>query len=167
MPYLVCYQQYKVNRQALINDIAVNPNNVDDPKILNGRIDKIKEKIPELNEMHTDGGYSSEDNDKKFEELGITQITTAVRGRENKIEKKIKQTEQSPENYPVECPHQKVISCLTKKSHKAHFNFNICKDCPLKGDCQILKHHGKYYFAHEDYLLNKRNLNITGIPIEN
>ncbi len=48
--------------------------------------------------MHTDGGYGSEDNDKKFEELGIIQITTAVRGRESKIEKKIKQTEQSSEN---------------------------------------------------------------------
>ncbi|MCP4473907.1 MAG: DDE transposase [Gammaproteobacteria bacterium] len=155
------------NPIQLVDDIAVNPNNVDDTKILNGRIDKVKEKTPELNEMHTDGGYGSEDNDKKFEELGITQITTAVRGRESKIEKKIKQTEQSPETYTVECPHQKIISVPTRKRHKAHFDFNICKDCPLKGDCQIFKHNGKYYFTHEDYLLNKRNLNITGIPIEN
>ena len=155
------------NPIQLIDDIAVNPNNVDDTKILNGRIDKIKEKTPELNEIHTDGGYGSEDNDKKFEELGITQITTAVRGRESKIEKKIEQTGQSPETYTVECPHQKIISAPTKKRHKANFGLNICKDCPLKEDCQIFKNEGRYYFAHEDYLLNKRNLNITGIPIEN
>ncbi len=59
-------------------------------------------------------GLCNEDNDKKFEELGITQITTAVRGRESKIEKKIKQTEQSPETYTVECPHQKIISVPKK-----------------------------------------------------
>jgi len=74
----------------LITDIAVNPNNIDDTQILHNRIDKIKEKTPELNEMHTDGGYGSEDNDKKFEALKITQITTAVRGRESETEKKIR-----------------------------------------------------------------------------
>ncbi len=93
--------------------------------------------------MHTDWDYGSENNDKKFKELGITQITTAVRGRESKIEKKIKQTEQSPETYTVECPHQKIISVPAKKRYKAHFDFNICKDCPLKGGCQIFKHNGK------------------------
>ncbi len=85
------------NPIQLIDNIAVNPKNVNDTKILNGRIDKIKGKTPEINEMHTDGGYGSGDNDKKFEELRITLITKAVRGRESKIEKKIKQTEQSPE----------------------------------------------------------------------
>ncbi len=155
------------NPIQLIDDVAVNPNNVDDTKILNDRIDKIKEKTPELNEIHTDGGYGSEDNDKKFEELDITQITTAVRGRESKIEKKIEQTEQSPEIYTVECPHQKNISVPTKKRHKAQFDLNICKDCSLQKDCQIFKNKGRCYFTHEDYLLNKRNLNITTIPIEN
>ncbi len=45
------------NPIQLIDDIAINLDNVDDTKILSGRIDKIKEKTPELNEMHTDGGY--------------------------------------------------------------------------------------------------------------
>ena len=62
------------------------PNNVDDSQILNERIDIIKEKTPQLNEMHIDGDFGSEENDKKFEELGINHITTAVRGREREIE---------------------------------------------------------------------------------
>lgn len=74
------------NPIQLINDIAVNPNNIDDSKILNQRIDTIKDKTQEIEEMHTDGGYGSEDNDDKFEELEITQITTAVRGGESEIE---------------------------------------------------------------------------------
>lgn len=157
------------NPLQLIDDIAVNSNNVDDTKILNSRLDKIKDKTPELNEMHTDGGYGSEDNDKKFEELNINQITTAVRGRESEIEKKIEQTDQlpeMPETYTVECPHQKATSTPTKKCHKAQFDLSKCADCPLKANCQILKNNGRYYFTHEDYLLNKRNLNILTIPKE-
>ncbi len=154
------------NPLQLIDDIAVNPNNVDDTKILNSRLNKIKDKTPELNEMHTDGGYGSEDNDKKFEELSISQITTAVRGRESEIEKKIEQTDHLPETYTVECPHQQAISTPTKKRHKAQFDLSKCAECPLKANCQIFKNNGRYYFTHEDYLLNKRNLNILTIPEE-
>ena len=154
------------NPLQLIDDIAVNPNNVDDTRILNSRLNKIKDKTPELNEMHTDGGYGSEDNDKKFDELSISQITTAVRGRESEIEKKIEQIDHLPETYTVECPHQQATSTPTKKRHKAQFDLNKCAECPLKANCQIFKNNGRYYFTHEDYLLNKRNLNITTIPKE-
>jgi hypothetical protein len=154
------------NPLQLIDDIAVNPNNVDDTKILNSRLNNIKDKTPELNEMHTDGGYGSEDNDEIFEKLNINQITTAVRGRESEIEKKIEQTDHLPETYTVECPHQKATSTPTKKRHKAQFDLNKCAECPLKANCQILKKNGIYYFTHEDYLLNKRNLNIITIPKE-
>ncbi|HED37100.1 MAG TPA: transposase [Ignavibacteria bacterium] len=150
----------------LLTDIAVNPNNVDDTKILNHRLDKIKEKTPELNEMHTDGGYGSEDNDKKFEEMGITQVTTAVRGRKDEIEKKIEKVSQSPDIYTVECPYQKLISVPTKKRHKVRFDLKTCEECPLHNKCQIFKNKGRYYFTQEDYLLNKRNRNITNIPEE-
>ena len=150
----------------LITDISVNPNNIDDSQILNERIDKIKEKTPEINEMHTDGGYGSQENDKKFEELEITHITTAVRGRESEIEKKIELTSQSPEEYTVECPFQKVQSTPTKKRHKVRFDMNICRECPLNDRCQIFKNKGRYYFTHEDYLQNRRNRNIMNIPEE-
>ena len=154
------------NPVQLVTDISVNPNNVDDSEILNERVEKIKEKTPELNEMHTDGGYGSEDNDKKFEELEINQITTAVRGRESEIEKKIEQVSQSPEIYTVECPFQKVQSTPTKKRHKVRFDMNICRQCPLNDRCQIFKNKGRFYFTHEDCLQNKRNRNIMNIPEE-
>ena len=154
------------NPIQLIDDIVVNPNNIDDSKILNNRIDKIKNKTPDIKEIYTDGGYGSEANDKKFEKLEITQITTAIRGRENKIDKKIEQVSQLPDTYTVECPYQKIISTPTKKRHKIHFELDVCIKCPLKGKCQIFKNKGKYYFTHEDYLLNKRNRNIKNIPQE-
>lgn len=154
------------NPIQLLNDIAVFPNNIDDSLILNKRVDIIKKKTPGLNEMHTDGAYGSEDNDKKFEGLEITHITTAVRGRESEIEKKIEQTGQSPDVYTLECPHQTSLSTPTKKRHKAKFDLNICNDCPLKGKCQIFKNKGIYYFTHEDFLQNKRKNNIRKIPLE-
>jgi hypothetical protein len=71
-----------------------------------------------------------------------------------------------PETYTVECPYQQATSTPTKKRHKAQFDLNQCNECPLKANCQILKKNGIYYFTHEDYLLNKRNLNIITIPKE-
>ena len=86
----------------LITDLAVEPNNTNDSDILNNRIDFPKEKTPDLKELHTDGAYGSEDNDKKFEELGITHIQTAVRGRKNKVDLKIEETKEG--KYEVTCP---------------------------------------------------------------
>ena len=154
------------NPIQLLTDITVNPNNVDDSVILNDSIDVIKEKTPELCELHTDGGYGSEGNDKKFAESEIMQITTAVRGRESEIEKKIEQSSQSPDAYTVKCPQQTIESTPTKKRHKVRFDLSICKQCPLKEKCRIFKNKGRYYFTHEDYLLSKRNNNIHKIPKE-
>jgi len=154
------------NPVQLVTDVGVNPNNVDDSVILNQRIENLKEKTPELNEIHTDGGYGSQDNDKVLLKLEITQITTAVRGRESEIIKKIEQPDEKSESYIVECPHQKATSTPTPKRHKAQFDLSICKSCPLNQKCQIFKDKGRCYFNHDDYLRNKRNRNINNIPKE-
>lgn len=154
------------NPVQLITDISVNPNNVDDSRILNERADNMKEKTPALNEMHTDGGYGSADNDTKLADLKINQITTAVRGRESEIEIKIEQISISPDAYTVACPLQKVESTPTKKRHKVRFDMDICRQCPLREKCRIFKNKGRYYFTHEDYLQNSRNRNIMNIPAE-
>jgi hypothetical protein len=144
----------------------VNKNNIDDSKILEDRTDKLIKKTPDLEEMHTDGGYGSEGVDKKMEENDITLITTAVRGRESKIEKTITQNPENGEEYTVKCPYQEVKSVPTKKRNKAIFDTNKCKSCPLKEECNIFKAKGKYYFTHSDYLKNKRNSSIYKIPKE-
>lgn len=154
------------NPIQLVTDIAVAPNNTDDSQVLNGRIDPIMEKTPELKEMHTDGGYGSEANDKKFEELGITQVTTAVRGRECEVDIVIAQTSQSPAGYLVKCPGQQVVSTPTKQRHKVRFDLAVCQGCPLKEKCPMVKNKGRSYFKHEDYLQNKRNSNILNIPAQ-
>src|SRR4030042_5492213 len=80
------------NELNLLTDIAVKSNNTEDSDIMNDRIETLKEKTPDLKELHTDGAYGSEDNDRKFEELGITHIQTAVRGRQSKAGMKKEET---------------------------------------------------------------------------
>jgi hypothetical protein len=150
----------------LLTDVAVNPNNIDDSKVLNSRIDKIIEKTGDLDELHTDGAYGCAENDIKFEELGITHVQTAVRGSdcENIIE--IEQT--AINSYIVKCPHQSICSEKTSKRHKAIFNKEICQACIHAESCPSAqrKHNRTYYFTHEYYLRKERHRAILNIPVD-
>ena len=150
----------------LLSDIAVNPNNRDDCKVLNERIDKIASQTPELDEIHFDGAFGSSDNDIKFETYGINAIQTAIRGRKPEIDLDIKQVSET--EYIVRCPRQTVKSQVTRKRHKAVFELSICQNCPLRDKCLTLemKKCRVYYFTYEDYLRNKRLKAIESIPPE-
>mgnify|MGYP000106050281 FL=1 len=154
------------NELNLITDVAVCSNNTDDSKILNERVGPIKEKTPDLNELHTDGAYGSEDNDKKMEELEITHVQTAVRGRQAEVSMEIEEV--SDGQYKVKCPHQCVSSEKARKRYKACFDVEICKQCPLSSHCPAKQQSDKRtcYFDRSDYLLGKRNRNIKSLPPE-
>jgi biotin-(acetyl-CoA carboxylase) ligase len=161
------------NELNLLTDIAVRSNNTDDSDIMNDRIETLKEKTPDLKELHTDGGYGSEDNDQKFEKLKITHIQTAVRGRKSKVEMKIDKTaegEYEVSCLPVRCtqtgPLQKVESEKTRSRHKVCFDKKICDSCLLAGYCPTLIQKRVYYFTREQYLANKRKRNINTLPLE-
>jgi hypothetical protein len=154
------------NDVNLLTDVAVCSNDTDDSEILNERIEPIKEKTPDLNELHTDGAYGSEDNDKKMEQLQITHVQTAVRGRKAKVAMEIEQTADG--KFSVRCPHQGVISQKTRKRYKACFDVGTCKRCSLSEQC-LTKEQGNqrvYYFDRSDYLRGKRNRNIKSLPPE-
>ena len=154
------------NELNLITDVAVCSNDTDDSKILNERLEPIAEKTPDLEELHTDGAYGSEDNDKKMEKLEITHVQTAVRGRKAEVSMEIE--EASKEQYTVKCPYQSANSQKTKKRHKACFDLEICRQCSLSNSCPAKEQSDKrtYYFDRSDYLLGKRNRNIRELPPE-
>ncbi len=154
------------NKLNLITDVAVYSNDTDDSKILNERLEPIAEKTPDLKELHTDGAYGSEDNDKKMEKLEITHVQTAVRGRKAEVSMEIEEV--SEEQYTIKCPHQLVNSQKTKKRHKACFDLEICRQCSLSNSCPAKEQRDKrtYYFDRSDYLLGKRNRNIRELPAE-
>ena len=155
------------NQLNLITDISVHANNIDDSKELNERIDKIKTKTPELEELHFDGAYPSEDNDKKFEGHTITPVQTAIRGRQaSGVGIKIERIDE--DKYLIACPNQSVESKVSRKRFKAEFNLSICSTCAFASVCQLKakKKSKVYYFTPEEYLKRKRLESIEKIPKE-
>lgn len=164
--YNVTETAHPDNSIQLISDVATAPCNTEDSTLLNHRIGQIKEKAPDLEEMHTDGGYGSPEIDQTMEEEKVLHVTTAVKGRESHVQKTIEKPRKNAENYLVSCPRQTIESTPTKKKNKAVFDNQICNNCELKDQCRIYKQNGRFYFTHGDYLKNRRNRNIDKIPLE-
>ncbi|MBD3156213.1 DDE transposase [Candidatus Peregrinibacteria bacterium] len=154
------------NALNLITDVAVEPNNTDDSTILNNRIDEIKKKCDDLNEMHTDGGYGSSDNDKKMDTNKINHIQTAARGRVAEVPMKIKRTDD--EHYQVSCPQQTVQSQETKTRLKACFDLKVCSKCQHTESCPaiIQNNYRVFYFTHEMVKMQERTHAIELLPPE-
>jgi len=154
------------NKINLLTDIAVNANNTDDSQVLHDRIDSIKEKTPDLDELHFDGGYGSSDNDQKFEEHEITPVQTAIKGRQAAVTITIEKT--GDNEYIVRCPFQTKKSQNARKRYKVQFDRAVCRRCPFHSQCSALetKTYRVYYFTDADYLRKKRLHNIDDIPPE-
>lgn len=116
--------------------------------------------------LEKDGAYGSPDNDKKMEQLGITHIQPAVRGRKAAVAMQIEQTTDG--QYTVRALIQCVSSQETRKRYKACFDVEICKQCSLSGQCPTKRQDkGRvYYFDRTDYLRGKRNRDIESLPPE-
>lgn len=153
------------NEIELISDVAVASNNTNDDKILNNRVEKLKSKTPDLEELHFDGAYGSENNDKIFNELNITQVQTAIKGRKSEVAITLIKTDAG---YEVSCPNQKVKAVLGSKKYIAKFELSICSQCALSDKCPTIKNKKQrtYYFTKEDFLKNKRINSINKIPKE-
>jgi hypothetical protein len=154
------------NPLNLITDVSINPVNKDDSKVLHERLDTLKEKTPELEELHFDGAYGSSDNDRKCEQHGITPVQTAVRGQKPAVEMSIEKISETA--YSVSCPQQTVTSAPTRKRHKAVFDLAVCKRCSLRSTCPTIKRKKDrvLYFTHEYYLALKRQKVINSLPEE-
>jgi len=154
------------NAINLITDVVVCANNVDDSVILNDRLELLAEKTPELNELHTDGGYGSSGNDLIMEKEEINHIQTAVRGREAAVNIVIDNCEDG--GYTVSCPQQTVHSEKTKTRYKAVFDSEKCNNCANVETCQVVvqKTGRVFYFDEEKARMSKRVRNIENIPEE-
>jgi len=155
------------NEVNLITDVAVKAANTDDSTILNERLDSIKEKTPEIGELHFDGGYGSETNDKKMQKEEITPVQTAIRGRKSSCEISIERNESG--GFEVSCPLQRVQARATRKRFKACFDRNICRSCEHNNNtCRLIsqKKWQVYYFREADYLKQCRQRSLQKIPAE-
>jgi len=153
------------NDLNLITDVAVASNNTDDSKILNERLDKIGKKLPDLEELHFDGGYGSEDNDKALEKMEVTPVQTAVRGRKSEVSMNIEVTEN--DEMEVSCPNEQTVKAeSTRKRFKACFDKEICESCPFKDNCPT-KEQKKcrvYYFDESEVKRKQRHNSFANLP---
>lgn len=154
------------NPLNLVVDVAVAPNTTDDAALLNERIDTLKEKTPDLNELHTDGGYGSEANDTRLADAGIEQIQTAVKGRKAAVEFTINPT--GEQTWEVSCPSQTTSSEPTPTRFKACFHKTTCATCPFVEVCPTVeqKTARTFYFTPEDAARNARHRRIQTLPSE-
>ena len=152
------------NTLNLITDVAIAPNNTDDSTILNSRLDTIKEKTPDIHQLHFDGAYGSKDNDEKMEQLAITPIQTAVKGRKQRVPITIHKVNDTA--YTVTCPTQSVSSLPSRQRHKACFDASLCAGCLHADQCPATMFNNQriYYFTDADYLKKQRHANIDRLP---
>lgn len=169
------------NPLQLITDISTQANHTDDAKLLHSRIDQLKDKTPDLEELHHDGGMGSAANDIKLEQQGITPIQTAIKGTTAKAPMTIScqpsahTDTETTSSYTVQCAneqHPAVIADKPSKSHRAVFDLSICAKCPFYELCptRSSRKHTKgiavYRFTPEDYLRQQRHRNIATLPPE-
>ncbi len=151
----------------LITDVAVVSNNTDDSKILNERFDKIGEKLPDLKELHFDGGYGSEGNDQKLAKMEVTPVQTAVKGKKSEVSMHISVTENN--ELEVSCPNeQTVMAESTRKRFKACFDKDICEQCPFKDKCPTIeqKKNRVYYFSESAVKRKQRHNSFANLPLD-
>lgn len=155
------------NALNLITDVAIAKNNIDDSVILNSRLAALKEKTPDLEQLHMDGAYGSQANDEKMSMLNIMAVQTAIKGTAQRVPMSIDKIDGT--TYKVQCPLQSalsVMSLLTLQHHKACFDAHICAGCSHCKECPALVRNTArvYYFSDADYLRKQRHKNINTIP---
>lgn len=144
------------NPVNLLTDISVSPNNKDDGRILNERLDKLKKKTSDLEELHHDAAYSTADNDRKLEQHNITPVQNTMRGNLPAVPIEIEQ--KGEEEYIVRCPFQEVTARRGRKRFKAEFDLAVCLKCEKRDKCLTnkTKKYRAFHFTHADYLRKKR-----------
>lgn len=156
------------NPLQLVTDVAVAPNNRDDSRILHDRLPAMKEKTPDLVELHTDATYGSEDNDELEAELGIAQVQTAIRGHVSPAPMRIDRDENG--GFQIRCfAGHTVQGQPTPTRFKAAFPASACAGCPFAESCpaQALTRGGRsYYFTEETVLRQARHRRLQELPEE-
>ena len=151
------------NDLNLINDVSVAPNNVADGTMLAERMDTIKQHTPQLDEMHTDGGYGGSALDPKMSEHEVLHVETGTKMGHARVNIVYEPTDGS---YQVSCPFQTVTAARTRKRWKAVFNIEVCRGCIQRELCPTKqrRRNRTLYFEESWAKASARSRNIERIP---
>jgi len=130
------------NDLQLIVKVQVEPNTTEDAQMLEEALPELKQRT-DLDEMYTDGGYSSQEVDDAMAELEVDQVQTAIKGAKpdpesvglEQFEWEI-QTKGKPKS--VTCPHgvqTQIIAGRSRERYLAYFSMTECDGCPFADKC--------------------------------
>jgi hypothetical protein len=156
------------NPLQLLTDVAVAPNNQEDSRILHERLPAMHEKTPDLRELHTDGAYGSEDNDRRQAELGIEAVQSAICGPSAKAPMRFERNEAGLLHIRCAAGHR-VPSGLARTRFKAEFAAASCAGCPFAEVCPaaLRADAGRtFYFTEADVLRQARHRRLQALPEE-
>jgi hypothetical protein len=156
------------NELQLITDVAVAPNNQDDSRILHERLEQMHQKTPDLRELHTDGGYGSEDNDLLQARLEIEAVQTGIRGRSAQAPMQVERDEAGL--FHIRCAAGHCVPGQPTRSRlKARFPAASCAGCPFAAVCPsaVRADGGRtFYFTEADVLRQARHRRLQTLPEE-
>ena len=130
------------NDLQLVVKVQLEPNNTDDAAMLNEVLPELKER-PDVDEMHTDGGYNSPEVDKTMRDQKVKQIQTAIRGRkpaEGKLGLNDFEWETNADGEPqqVTCPGGQEVEVAPGRKegrYRVAFDNTECAGCPFLDQC--------------------------------
>ena len=130
------------NDFQMIVKVQVEPNTTDDAKMLDEALPQLKERT-NLDEMHVDGGYGSEDVDHTLADLEVDLVQTAIRGAKPDpeslgLEEFQWDVKANGQLQMVTCPQEMqvpVIAGRTKDRFLAYFSTADCGTCPFSDKC--------------------------------
>jgi len=126
------------NDLQLITKVQVEPNNVDDDKMLADALPELKDRT-DVKEIYLDGGYGGKTSDPLLADLSVDIIQTAIRGAKGNSEKLHLadfDIEQGEEGIPtkITCPQGQSVEVNLARSTgwQGRFDPEVCASCPFQ-----------------------------------
>lgn len=161
------------NEIQLVTAVQVEPNNVNDDKMLAEVLPELKERT-NVEKIYLDGGYGGEESDPILEDLSVGIIQTAIRGAKGNSEKlhlSEFEIEQDEEGRPtkITCPHGQEVAVKHARTSgwQGRFDPEICASCPFQkeGRCRAMPqkrdHRYMLSFTIKELRAAKRRRNHT------
>jgi hypothetical protein len=130
------------NKLQLVMKVQVEPNTTEDAQMLAAALPDLKART-HVDEINTDGGYSSADVDERMAKMKINQVQTAIKGAKpdpDTLRLEDFEWTISDQGQPasVTCPHgvkAQVIAGRSQDRYLAYFSFQECENCPFAANC--------------------------------
>ena len=130
------------NDLQLVTKVQVEPNTTEDAQMLEEALPALQERT-DVDEMHTDGGYSSAAVDEAMAQGKVNQVQTAIKGAKpdpETLRLEDFEWELSDRGKPesVTCPNglqAQVIAGRGRDRYLVYFNLEDCEGCPFAADC--------------------------------